>query len=68
VADVFDALSSVRPYKRAWSIEQAVAYIDEQRGRHFDPRCAEAFLDRLDRVREIQRLLGDTPAEPEVLT
>ena len=59
VADVFDALTSRRPYKEAWTIEKAVDYVNWQRGRHFDPLCVEAFLDRLDRVREIQSQLGD---------
>ena len=44
VADVFDALLSVRPYKRAWTREDAVAYIAEQSGRQFDPACVTAFL------------------------
>ncbi|KQT85759.1 HD domain-containing phosphohydrolase [Aurantimonas sp. Leaf443] len=44
VADVFDALISVRPYKRAWPREKAVAYITEQSGRQFDPACVIAFL------------------------
>lgn len=44
VADVFDALTSARPYKQPWSVEQAAAYIQEQSGRHFDPRIVDAFL------------------------
>ena len=44
VADVFDALVSERPYKKAWSLERARAFIAEQAGTHFDPRCVEAFL------------------------
>lgn len=44
VADVWDALRSNRPYRPAWTREQALAYIREQPGRHFDPRVAEAFL------------------------
>ena len=43
VADVFDALTHERPYKRAWPIEQAVAEICEQSGRQFDPRVVRAF-------------------------
>jgi putative two-component system response regulator len=38
VADVFDALTSPRPYKPAWSLERTLEYFDEQRSRHFDPR------------------------------
>ena len=39
VADVFDALISPRPYKQAWDIDAALAYLYAQRGRLFDPRC-----------------------------
>lgn len=46
VADVFDALTSVRPYKRAWSINDALDYIKGQRGKHFDPDCTDAFVSR----------------------
>ncbi|TSE25876.1 Cyclic di-GMP phosphodiesterase response regulator RpfG [Tepidimonas sediminis] len=47
LADVFDALTSARPYKRAWPVEEAVALLREQRGRHFEPRLVDAFLDEL---------------------
>ena len=44
VVDVFDALTSDRPYRSAWSREQALDYIKEQTGKHFDPRVVEVFL------------------------
>lgn len=44
VADVFDALTSDRPYKTAMSSGEAFAYIERERGRHFDPVCVDAFL------------------------
>ncbi|KQU20092.1 transcriptional regulator [Methylobacterium sp. Leaf94] len=44
VADVFDALTSKRPYKQAWSHSDAFAHLREQAGSHFDPRCVDAFL------------------------
>ncbi len=44
VADVFDALMSERPYKRAWSVIEALEEIQRQSGRQFDPRIVEAFL------------------------
>jgi putative two-component system response regulator len=44
LADVFDALTSVRPYKAAWPTEQARAYILAERGRHFDPACVDAMI------------------------
>ena len=46
VADVFDALTSERPYKKAWSLDQAAAFLHEGRGRHFDPDCLDAFMAR----------------------
>jgi PAS domain S-box-containing protein len=44
VADVWDALRSDRPYREAWSEEEALFYIREQSGKHFDPRVVEMFL------------------------
>jgi two-component system response regulator RpfG len=54
VADVYDALTSVRPYKTAWSSEQAFEYVRTQSGRHFDPRMVDAFLAAKKQVLEIQ--------------
>ena len=50
LADVFDALTSERPYKKAWPLEQARDYIVAERGRHFDPDCVDAFLARWSEV------------------
>lgn len=44
VVDVWDALTSDRPYRKAWTREQALAYIQEQSGKHFDPQVVKAFL------------------------
>jgi putative two-component system response regulator len=44
IADVFDALISVRVYKPAFTVDVARELITEQRGRHFDPDIADAFL------------------------
>jgi putative nucleotidyltransferase with HDIG domain len=44
VADVWDAVTSVRPYRKAWTKRKAMAYIKEQSGKHFDPRVVEVFL------------------------
>jgi len=59
VADVFDALVSQRPYKHAWNIEDAVTYLQTQRGKHFDPVCVDAFVSRLDVVGDIQGQYSD---------
>jgi putative two-component system response regulator len=59
LADVFDALLSVRPYKRAWSAAEAVQYFEEQRGRHFEPRLVAALLDNLDECLAIRTRYAD---------
>ncbi|HEX6973524.1 MAG TPA: HD domain-containing phosphohydrolase [Vicinamibacterales bacterium] len=48
VADVFDALTQKRPYKAAWPVGEAMAEIERQRGRQFDPALADAFLQVID--------------------
>jgi putative two-component system response regulator len=65
LADVFDALTSERPYKPAWPVERAVALIREQAGRHFDPELAEVFLSVLPRVLAISNQYAepDAPAD-----
>ncbi len=44
VVDVWDALLSDRPYRKAWSRDQVIAYFKEQSGKQFDPRIVERFL------------------------
>jgi putative two-component system response regulator len=53
VADVFDALTSVRPYKRAWSVEDALQYLRDNRGKHFEPALVDHFVTLIPAVREI---------------
>jgi len=60
VADVYDALTSVRPYKVAWSSEQAYEYLLAQRGKHLDPRLVEAFAGAKQEVSAIQNEWRDT--------
>ncbi len=54
LADVFDALTSVRPYKEAWSIDQAFDYIRDEAGKHFDPELVEAMLTMRSELEKIQ--------------
>ncbi len=54
VADVFDALTSARPYKQAWDLDRARAFIEENSGSHFDPQCVQAFFQSWDAVLEIR--------------
>jgi len=62
IADVFDALTSARPYKRPWSIEEAVSYMREQAGRHFDPRLLDTFLQALPEVVDVMTRFRDDEA------
>ena len=54
VADVFDALTSVRPYKHAWDLDKAVKQINDDSGTHFDPKVVDAFNIALDKIKEIK--------------
>ncbi len=53
IADVFDALTSERPYKKAWEFEKAMELIEKEKGKHFDPELAEIFISSEEEVREI---------------
>ncbi|MHB8348179.1 MAG: HD domain-containing phosphohydrolase [Acidiferrobacterales bacterium] len=63
VADVFDALTSVRPYKMAWPIDDAYSLIHSLSGEHFDPRCVSAFEGEIEQIVRIRQLLQDPPQE-----
>ena len=53
IADVFDALTSKRPYKQAWSVEEAFSHMREQAGKHFDPQLVALFEGQLDAIMEV---------------
>jgi len=53
VADVFDALTTERPYKKAWPIDTAVSYLLEEKNRHFDGNIIEIFMDKLSTMTSI---------------
>ena len=53
IADVFDALTSARPYKSAFPIDRAFTMMREERGKHFDPFLLDVFLNSFDQVSEI---------------
>ena len=59
VADVFDALTSERPYKPAWSTERAVAHMAGRRGSHFDPVVVDAFLRDFDEVLAVRERFAE---------
>lgn len=54
VADVFDALTTERPYKKAWPIEEAIEFLREQSGKHFEPKLVELFLEILPDILKIR--------------
>ncbi len=59
IADVFDALTSKRPYKEAWSVDDAVSLIKKEKGEHFDPRVVDSFLNVLPQIIEIKNKFSD---------
>ena len=63
IADVFDALTTERPYKKAWEVEKAVSLIQENAGGHFDPTMVPVFIERLDDVLAIKKAYAERPGE-----
>jgi two-component system, response regulator RpfG len=61
VADVFDALTSKRPYKEAWTNEAAATFLREHAGQKFDPECVEALLVDWGKISQIQKRFRDAP-------
>ena len=59
VADELDALLSVRPYKQAWNLKDALDHLRHERGRHFDPACIDVMLRHIDTVLDIQKKFAD---------
>jgi HD-GYP domain-containing protein (c-di-GMP phosphodiesterase class II) len=59
VADVFDALTSRRPYKEAWSNERAIATLQELAGETLDQDCVDALVGNLEEVERIQKLFAE---------
>ncbi len=68
VADVLDALTSIRPYKKAWPMEKALAQIEEQSGKHFDPKVVEALKNIIPDILAIESRFVDQGGKIEVLT
>ncbi len=55
VADVYDALVSERPYKKAFSVDEAFRIITEESGTHFDPEVVDAFVKNRETVEQIMK-------------
>jgi len=54
VVDVFDALTTERPYKKAWAVEDAVAHLQQEAGRHFDPELVSLFLNIIPEILKVK--------------
>lgn len=54
IADVFDVLTTERSYKKAWPLNEALAYIKEQRNKHFDPQVVDIFLEQLPAILQVK--------------
>ncbi|NTU42068.1 MAG: response regulator [Nitrospirales bacterium] len=67
IVDVFDALTSKRVYKPAWSFQEALVYIRDQKGMQFDPEATEAFLSVIEQIGEIKKKKDDQPQERTVI-
>ncbi len=50
IADVFDALTSDRPYKEAWSVDKAIELLEKESGTHFDPKLVSLFIQNLPKI------------------
>jgi putative two-component system response regulator len=59
IADVFDALTSRRPYKAAWSEDEALDYLLKQKGQHFDPALVDLFMEQMPAIRKIRERWGE---------
>ncbi|MBF0325757.1 MAG: HD domain-containing protein [Alphaproteobacteria bacterium] len=63
VADVFDALTSTRPYKKPWSVEDALGFLTEQAGKKFDPEAVEVLKQSRSAIADIQRQFAEAPLD-----
>jgi len=61
IADVFDALTSERPYKKAWPVEKALNLIKEESGQHFCPKLVSSFLEALPEILKIRNQYAGKP-------
>ncbi len=59
IADVFDALTTERPYKKAWDVEKAVQLLQTESGKHFDPHLVEVFMENLDEILVIKEMYAE---------
>jgi HD-GYP domain-containing protein (c-di-GMP phosphodiesterase class II) len=68
IIDVWDALRSNRPYRKAWSVKKTTTYIQKQAGKDFDPKIVKRFVDVIPSILEKTALLskpGDNKSTPQ---
>lgn len=61
IADVFDALTSVRPYKKEWSVDEAVIFLEKEAGKHFDPDLVKLFVNAMPEIVTLKKQYAETP-------
>jgi putative two-component system response regulator len=64
IVDVFDALTTARPYKVAWTVEDALAYIQRESGKHFDPELVDLFMKNISGILKIKQQWEEVPKHP----
>jgi putative two-component system response regulator len=64
IADVFDALTSIRPYKKAWTEQEALDFLVKQKGKHFDAELVDLFLAQMPAIRAIRERWAEQEVEP----
>lgn len=67
VTDVFDALTSERVYKSAWTMERALDYIKDQREKQFDPNVVDAFFNSVSSIVKIKQSKADAPTSKPII-
>lgn len=65
LADVFDALTSERPYKRAWAVADALQWMRDQSGSHFDPQLLKSFMELIPEIEAIRERYAETASSAE---
>jgi len=63
IADVFDALGSERAYKKAWPLKEILAFLEREKGQHFEPQLVNLFTKHLPVFLDIRDRYADIPAE-----
>jgi len=61
IADVFDALTSVRPYKKEWSVDEAISLLEQEVGKHFDPELVKLFVNIMPEILTLKTQYAEFP-------